>query len=175
MQLLKEMLPTLTSVAFLSRESNPGSGQYVREAQDAAKVLGMGLHVIAVHGPSDLEDAFRNALALGAGGVVPMDDATFTSARRQLIELAGRYGLPGVYPIREFVADGGLISLGPRYQEVYRRAATYVDKILKGTNPADLPVEQPTTFEIVINLKAAEAFGLTIPPTLLARADEVIE
>ncbi|MET0532108.1 MAG: ABC transporter substrate-binding protein [Microvirga sp.] len=175
MQLLKEMLPTLTSVAFLSRQSNPGSGQYVREAQDAAKVLGMGFHVMAVHGPSDLEDAFRNALALGAGGVVPMDDATFTSARRQLIELAGRYGLPGVYPIREFVADGGLISLGPRYQEVYRRAATYVDKILKGTNPADLPVEQPTTFEIVINLKAAEAFGLTIPPTLLARADEVIE
>ena len=175
MQLLKEMLPSLTSVAFLVREGNPGSAQYVREAQDAAKALSMGLHLIAVRNPGDFEEAFRNALALGAGGVVPMDDAAFTSARRQLIELAERYRLPGVYPIREFVSEGGLISLGPKYEEVYRRAATYVDKVLKGTNPADLPVEQPTTFEVVINLKDAEALNLTIPPTLLARADEVIE
>jgi putative tryptophan/tyrosine transport system substrate-binding protein len=175
MQLLKEMLPSLTSVAFLVRETNPGSAQYVREAQDAAKALGIGLHLVAVRNPRDFEGAFRNALALGAGGVVPMDDAAFTSARRQLIELAERYRLPGVYPIREFVSEGGLISLGPKYEEVYRRAATYVDKVLKGTNPANLPIEQPTTFEVVINLKTAKALNLTIPPTLLARADEVIE
>ena len=104
-----------------------------------------------------------------------MDDAAFTSNRRELVELAERYKLPGVYAIREFVAEGGLISLGPKYKDVYRRAATYVDKILKGTNPADLPVEQPTTFEVVINLKTAAALGIAIPPTLLARADEVIE
>jgi putative ABC transport system substrate-binding protein len=104
-----------------------------------------------------------------------MDDAVYTSARRKLIELAERFGLPGVYPVREFVIEGGLISLGPKYENVYRRAATFVDKVLAGTKPADIPVEQPTTFEVVLNLKAARKLGLTIPPTLLARADEVIE
>jgi putative ABC transport system substrate-binding protein len=104
-----------------------------------------------------------------------MDDAAFTSGRRLLVELAERYRLPGVYPIREFVVEGGLISLGPRYEEIYRRAATFVDKILKGAKPADIPVEQPTHFELVINLKAVKAFSLEISPTLLARADQVIE
>jgi putative tryptophan/tyrosine transport system substrate-binding protein len=175
MQLLKEMLPSLTSVAFLLREANPGTALYVAEAERAAQTLGMSLHLMPTRSASDFEQAFRNALAFGAAAVVPMDDAAFTSNRRELVELAERYKLPGVYAIREFVAEGGLISLGPKYKDVYRRAATYVDKILKGTNPADLPVEQPTTFEVVINLKTAAALGIAIPPTLLARADEVIE
>jgi putative tryptophan/tyrosine transport system substrate-binding protein len=175
MQLLKELLPSLARVAFLSREGNPGSAQYVREAEHAAEALGIGFDVVAARGASDVENAFRNARARSAGALVPMDDAVFTSVRRKLVELAERYRLPGVYPIREFVADGGLISLGPKYPEVYRRAAAYVDKVLKGARPLDLPVEQPTTFEIVVNLTAAKAFGLPVPTTLLARADEVIE
>ncbi len=175
MQLVKEMLPSVERVAFLSREGNPGNTLYVREAERATKSLGLVLHTIPVSTSADFEEAFRSALAVGAGALVPMDDSVFTSGRRQLVELAGRYRLPGMYPIREFVLDGGLISLGPKYQDIYRRAATYVDKILKGTRPADLPVEQPTTFEVVVNLKAANALGLTMPPTLLARADEVIE
>jgi putative tryptophan/tyrosine transport system substrate-binding protein len=175
MQLLKEMLPSITAVAFLVREGNPGSAEYVREMEQATQALGIDLRVVAARSDSDLDEAFRAAVDLGANALVPMDDAAFTSARRTLIQLAERNHLPGVYPIREFVAEGGLISLGPRYQEVYRRAATYVDKILKGTKPAELPVEQPTTFEIVVNLRTAKALGLPIPATLLARADEVIE
>ena len=175
MELLKHILPSLSRIAFLLRESNPGSAQYIREAKQAAQALGVGFHPVRADTPSDFEHAFRDARALGAGALVPMDDAVFTSGRRKLVELAERYQLPGVYPIREFVVEGGLISLGPKYEEVYRRAATYVDKVLKGTRPAELPVEQPTTFEIVVNLKTAQGLGLTIPPTLLARADEVIE
>jgi putative tryptophan/tyrosine transport system substrate-binding protein len=175
MQLLKELLPSLERVAFLSREGNPGNTQYVREAERAAESLGLVLHSFSATTAGDFENAFRSALAVRAGALVPMDDSVFTSGRRQLVELAERYRLPGVYPIREFVLDGGLISLGPKYQDIYRRAATYVDKVLKGTPPADLPVEQPTTFEVVVNLKAAHALGLTVPPALLTRADEVIE
>jgi putative ABC transport system substrate-binding protein len=175
MQLLKEMLPSLTRVAFLTRDANPGSAQYVHEAEQAAYLLGVGFHVISAHSPAEFEEVFRKALALGAGAVVPMDDAAFTSGRKALVQLAERYSLPGVYPIREFVLEGGLISLGPKYQDVYRRAATYVDKVLKGTKPSDMPVEQPTSFEVVVNVRTAKSLGLAIPPTLLARADEVIE
>ena len=175
MQLLKEMLPSLTLIAFLSRPENPGSGQYVRESERAAHALGIKVHVVTARGPGDFEKVFQSAVAVGAGALVPMDDAVFTSGRQTLVELAERYRLPGVYPIREFVVAGGLMSLGPKYQEVYRRAATYIDKILKGTRPASLPVEQPTTFEIVINQKTAKKLELGIPLPLLGRADEVIE
>jgi putative ABC transport system substrate-binding protein len=176
MQLIKEVLSQpLTLVAFLWRESNPAGAEYVREAEQAAHVLGVGLQPIRADSPSELEAAFREARALGAEAVVPMDDAVYTAGRRKLIEFAERFELPGVYPVREFVIDGGLISLGPKYEEVYRRAASFVDKVLRGTKPADLPVEQPTTFEVVLNLKAARKLRLTIPPMLLARADEVIE
>ncbi len=175
MQLLKEMLPSLTLIAFLSRADNPGSVQYVSEAERAARTLGLKLDVVSVRGPEEFEKAFQRATELGAGALVPMDDAVFTSGRRKLVELAERYRLPGVYPVREFVVAGGLISLGPKYQDVYRRAATFIDKILKGARPAELPVEQPTTFEIVINQKTAKNLGVALPPTLLARADEVIE
>ncbi|HKH26741.1 MAG TPA: ABC transporter substrate-binding protein [Sphingomicrobium sp.] len=175
MQMLKEMLPSIERVAFLSREGNPGNTQYIREAGRAAQSLGLVLHSIPARSASDFEEAFRTAQAVGAGALVPMDDSVFTSGRRQLVELAGRYRLPGMYPIREFVVDGGLVSLGPRYQDIYRRAATFVDKVLKGTSPADMPVEQPTTFEVVVNLNAANALGIAVPPAILARADEVIE
>jgi putative ABC transport system substrate-binding protein len=176
MQLIKEILsPPLTLIAFLWRARNPAGAEYVREAEQAAHALGVRLRPIQADSPIELESAFREARALGAGAVVPMDDAVYTADRRRLVELADRFELPGVYPVREFALDGGLISLGPKYEDVYRRAATFVDKVLTGTKPADLPVEQPTTFEVVLNLKAARKLGLTIPPTLLARADEVIE
>jgi ABC-type uncharacterized transport system substrate-binding protein len=175
MQLLKEMLTSVSLIAFLSRESNPGSAEYIREAERAAQTLSINLKLVSARGPEDFEKAFQSAAALGAGALVPMDDAVFTSERRRLVDLAERYRLPGVYPIREFVIAGGLMSLGPKYQDVYRHAATFIDKILKGVRPAELPVEQPTTFEVVINQKTAKKLGLTVPPTLLARADEVIE
>jgi putative tryptophan/tyrosine transport system substrate-binding protein len=172
LELLKDVLPEISRVAFLSRTGNPGNSQYVHETQEAARALGLTLQIIPARGPDDFEDAFR--AALGAGALVPMDDAVFTASRRKLVELAEKYRLPGIYPIREFVLEGGLMSLGPNYPEVYRRAAVYVDKVLKGTNPADLPVEQPTSFELVVNLKTAKALGLTLPQSILLRA-EVIE
>ena len=175
MQLLKEVMPAESRVAFLSRETNPGNAEYVREATRAAAALGVALHVIPAQSEEDFSAAFQEAVAGGAGALIPMDDAAFTSGRGKLIELANHHRLPAVYPIREFVIDGGLVSLGPNYPEVYRRAAAFVDKIFRGASPSDLPVEQPTKFELVVNLKAAGALGVVFPPTLIARADEVIE
>jgi putative ABC transport system substrate-binding protein len=169
------MLPSLTAVAFLVRESNPGRTQYVVEAERAARSLGLRFHAVWAESGHALDDAFRAARELGAGALVPMDDSAFTAERRSLVELAERYALPGICPIREFVAEGGLISLGPKYEDIYTRAPAYVDKVLKGAKPADMPVEQPTTFEVVVNLRTAKALGLDLPPSLLARADEVIE
>jgi putative tryptophan/tyrosine transport system substrate-binding protein len=173
LELLKEVLPTLSRVAFLSRTANPGHAQYVREAELAAHTLGVQLQVLPVRGPDDFEEAFRSAR--GANALIHVDDAVFTSERIRLVELATRHRLPGVYGPREFAELGGFMALGPSYSDLYRRAATYVDKLLKGAKPADLPVEQPTKFELVINLKAAKVLGVEISPMLLARADEVIE
>jgi putative ABC transport system substrate-binding protein len=172
-ELLKELLPSLSRVAFLSRPANPGHAQYVREAELAARTLGVPLQILTVRGPDDFEEAFRGAR--GTSGLVQVDDAMLTSQRARLVELAARHRIPVVYGLREFVDLGGLMALGPSYSDLYRRAATYVDKILKGAKASDLPVEQPSRFELIINLKTAKALGLTIPPSLLARADEVIE
>jgi putative ABC transport system substrate-binding protein len=172
-ELLKEILPMLSRVAFLSRPANPGHAQYVREAEHAARALGIRLQVLPVRGPNEFEEAFSGVA--GVGAIVQVDDAVFTSHRAALVELAARHRLPAVYGTKEFVELGGFVALGPAYSGLYRRAATYVDKILKGAKPADLPVEQPTKFELVINLKTAKTLGLDVPPALLARADEVIE
>jgi putative tryptophan/tyrosine transport system substrate-binding protein len=172
--LLKELLPTLSRVAFLSHAANPGHAQYVREAELAARTLGVQLQVVPVRGPDDFEEAFRRAR--GAGALVQVDDAMLTAHLAKLIELAARYRLPAIYgDATTDVRAGGLMSLGPNYSDLYRRAATYVDKILKGAKPGDLPIEQPTKFDLVINLKTAKTLGLTIPPSLLARADQIIE
>ena len=174
LELLKEIVPTLSRVALLSRVANPGHQQYVREAALAARTLGMELQVLPVPASSDYEEAFRSAS--GAGGLLQVDDAVFTSHRLTLVELATRHRLPGVYGGgREFVEAGGFLALGPNYSDLYRRAATYVDKLLKGAKPADLPVEQPTKFELIINLKTAKVLGMRCRTMLLARADEVIE
>jgi ABC-type uncharacterized transport system substrate-binding protein len=131
------------------------------------------VQVIAVHDPSDFERAFSEMR--GAGAVVQLDDVLFTSHRSQMVELAARNQLPVMYALRDFVDVGGLIAYGADLPDQYRRAATYVDKILKGAKPADLPVQQPVKFDLVINLKTAKELGLTVPPSVLARADEVIE
>jgi putative ABC transport system substrate-binding protein len=173
LEFLKEMLPTLTRVALLSRPANPGHVQYVQQAQMAARILRVELEIMSANGPEEFEVAFHGAQ--GVGALIQIDDAMFTSHRRILVELATRHRVPGAYGLREFVDIGGFMALGPSYPELYRRSAAYLDKIFKGAKPADLPVEQANKFEIIINLKTAKALGLTVPPTLLARADEVIE
>ena len=173
LEFLKEMLPTLTRVALLSRPANPGHMQYVQQTQIAARILGVELDVMSANGPDEFEAAFRSAQ--GVGALIQIDDAMFTLHRQKLVELATRHRIPGAYGLREFVDIGGFMALGPSYPDLYRRAAAYLDKIFKGTKPADLPVEQANKFEIIVNLKTAKALGLTISPSLLARADEVIE
>ena len=173
LELLKEAFPTITRVVLLSRKENPGHEQYVGAAQRASRTLGLQLQVVTANSPDDFEAAFR--AAEGAGAIVPVDDAMFTSHRQILVALAITNRIPAVYGVREFVEIGGLMALGANYSDLYRRAAGYVDKILKGTSPAELPIQQPAKFELTINAKTAKALGLNIPPQLLARADEVIE
>ena len=173
LELLKEILPSLSRVVFLSRAANPGHAHYAQEAELAARALQVDLQIILVSSPNEFEEAFRKAQ--GANAIVQVDDAMFTSERARLVELAARHRLPVVYGPRDFALLGGLSTLGPDYSDLYRRAATYVDKILKGAKPGDLPVDQPARYSLVINLRTARSLGLSIPPAVLARADEVIE
>ena len=173
LEFLKEMLPTLTRVALLSRPANPGHAQYVQRTQTAARILRVELEVMSANSPEEFEAAFRGAQ--GVGALIQIDDAMFTSHRQKLVQLATRDRIPGAYGLREFVDIGGFMALGPSYPDLYRRSAVYLDKIFKGAKPTDLPVEQANKFETIVNLKTAKMLGLTVPPTLLARADEVIE
>ncbi len=173
LELLGEAVHKLSRVAVLSHATNPGNAEYIRQAELAARARGVQLQVLAVRNAGDFERVFREAR--GASGVIQLDDVIFTSHRRQVVELARKYRLPTIYGFKEFVHAGGLMAYGPDYPDLYRRAATYVDKIFKGANPADLPIEQPTKFELAINFKTAKALGLAIPPSLQVRADQVIE
>ena len=172
LELLKELLPRVSKVAVLARD-HPGHVKYVQEARIAAKALGIPLQVLIVHEARDLEEAF--SAARGASAVLQLDDALFTANRTQVAQLALKYHLPAMVGHRELVEVGGLVAYGAHYPYLYQRAAAFVDKILKGTKPANLPVEQPMKFELVLNLKTAKALGLNISPSLLFRADEVIE
>src|SRR5712692_2427114 len=147
----------------------------LREADVAARALGLQPQFVEARGPADFDRAFSDMTRARAGALTVLGSVMFNTERRRLVDLAAKHRLPTVYTSREYVDDGGLIAYGPSIADVFRRAATYIDKILKGAKPADLPVEQPTKFELVINLKAAKALGLTIPPSLLQRADEVIQ
>jgi len=173
MELLKELLPKLSRIALLVRDPSPDTAQYVRQAELAARTLGTQLQILTVRDPSDFEGAFR--AARGASALVHASDAMFTAHRVQLAALALKNRLPTMHGLSEMVEAGGLMSYGPNLGDIHRLAATQVHKILKGAKPADLPVEQPTKFEFVINLKAAKALGLTIPQSLLGRADEIIQ
>ena len=147
----------------------------LKAADVAARALGVRLQVVEARGPEDFDRAFSDMTKAHAGALTVLPGAMFINERKRLVELAAKHRLPAVYQVREFVEAGGLMAYGPNIADVFRRAATYVDKILKGAKPGDLPVEQPTKFELVINLKTAKALGLAIPPSLLGRADEVIQ
>src|SRR5262245_6628219 len=173
LQITKELLPNLSKVAILVRDSSPTAPQYLRESKAAARDLGLDLQVLTEHHPNDLEKLF--AAARGAGALVVGDDTEFTTHRVRIAQLAINNKLPNVHGLREMVDAGGLMSYGASFHDLYRRAAVQVDKILHGAKPGDLPIEQPVKFELVLNTRTAEAIGLTLPPSLLARADEVIE
>ena len=174
MELLKETLPRISRVAVLWHPATEG-GQ-VRMSETAAASLGLRVHALQVQRSADLVAAFAEAQRRHADALIVLASPFFFAHRTRLGELAAKHRLPTMYHQQEYVVgSGGLMSYGPNLRDLFRRAATYVDKILKGAKPSDLPVEQPTKFEFVINLKTAKALGLTIPPAVLARADEVIQ
>jgi putative ABC transport system substrate-binding protein len=175
LELLKEIVPRLSRVAILWTSTTPGSAQALREMERAAGELGVKLQSSDIAGPKAIETAFLAASKGRADAVLVMSSGVLNAQRKQLAELAVKGRLPAIYFRSEFVQDGGLMSYGASFTDMDRRAATYVDKILKGAKPADLPVEQPTKFEFIINLKAAKQIGLTIPPNVLVRADKVIK
>jgi putative ABC transport system substrate-binding protein len=175
LELLKEVMPGMTRVAILWNAANPANAAAWEETQAAAGALGLRLHSQDVRGLQDLEGAFARMAQARPDALLVLGDALLAMHRPQIAAFATQQQLPSVFAERESVAAGGLMSYGPSLPDLYRRAATYVDKILKGTKPADLPVEQPLKFELVLNLKTAQALGLTIPPSLLFQADEVIK
>jgi putative ABC transport system substrate-binding protein len=173
-QLLKEALPSLSRVAILSNPSIPSHAMDVKETEVAARALKMRLQVREVRGPSELAGAFSTATKERAGALVVLSGTIFFAHRTRIAELATQSRLPTMYSWRENAEAGGFMVYGPSLRDNWRRAAWYVDRILKGAKPGDLPVEQPTKLELVVNLKAASALGVTFPPTVLARADEII-
>jgi putative tryptophan/tyrosine transport system substrate-binding protein len=175
LELLKETIPKLSRVAVLWNAANPYKETDLKEVQPVADALKVAVHTFRVREPNGFDDAFKAATKVRAEGLLTLDDPFTIAHRTRIIDLALRYKLPAVYAVRPFVDAGGLMYYGPDRVDQNRRAAIYVDKILKGTKPADLPVEQPTKFEFIINLKAAKQIGLTIPPNVLARADKVIK
>ena len=175
LELLKEAVPKVSSVAVLSNPALPSTPVYVKEAEGAARSLKLQLHILQARSSPEIEAAFRAMRSERVDSVFVLRDSVFFAQRAQIAALAAESRLPAVYGFREEAEAGGLMAYGPNLLQMYQRAATYVDKILKGAKPADLPVEQPTKFELVINLKTAKTLGLTIPPSLLLRADEVIQ
>ena len=175
LELLREIVPKLGRVAVLGTSTRPGNAQSLKEIELAAGAFGVKVQYIDVQDSKEIEAAFRGASKGRAAAVLVFGGPVFNSRRKQLADLAVRNRLAAIYPRQEFVEEGGLMMYGPNVTDLYRRAATYVDKIPKGAKPADLPVEQPTKFEFIINLKAAKQIGLTIPPNVLVRADRVIK
>jgi putative ABC transport system substrate-binding protein len=174
-ELLKETLPTVSRVAVLWDRAG-GEPRQVKTSEIAARSLGVRLQVLEVARPDDFGTAFTEAQKNHAEALVVLSSAFFFAHRTRLVELAAKHRLPAMYHQKEFVvSSGGLMSYGPDFHDLFRRAAIYVDRILRGAKPADLPVERPTKFELIINLKTAKALGLTIPQSVLLRADEIIQ
>ncbi|MGH7834406.1 MAG: ABC transporter substrate-binding protein [Candidatus Binatia bacterium] len=173
-ELIKKVIPNASRIATLLNPENPGYAASLREIELDALAAGMKLQLLAVRGPDDLESAFRAAVKESANALLVMVDALFSSHRSRIVESAAKHRLPAIYDRAAFVEAGGLMSYGMNLADLSRRAAWYVDRILKGAEPAKLPVTEPTNFELVINLKTAKQIGLTIPPNVLARADQVI-
>ncbi len=175
LEILKEVVPKVTRVAVLGNPANPGTAPQLRHAQDAARALKLQLQSLEALGPNDIDSAFAAMTKERAGAVLVLVDAMFEEHRTRITDLAVSRRLPSVYGLKNFVEAGGLLYYGAHEAERFRRAAIFIDKILKGAKPADLPVEQPTKFEFVVNLKTAKALGLTIPQSVLIRADQLID
>jgi putative tryptophan/tyrosine transport system substrate-binding protein len=175
LELISELVPRAAVIGLLVNPNNTSTERMVRDAQEAAPVKGVQLVILKAGTENEIESAFASLVQLNVGALVVGADAFFNSRREQFVALALRHTVPAIYEWREFAAAGGLISYGPSLTAINRLAGIYAGKILKGGKPADLPVQQPTTFELVVNLKTAKALGLTVPQSILARADEVIE
>jgi putative ABC transport system substrate-binding protein len=174
-ELLKELVPAVSVMAYLVNPSSPSVATYLKGATQAAKTLGIDIHPLNASTEREIDEAFASLGALRAGGLIVPNEPFLDSQRERIAALAARYAIPALYNFREYVVAGGLVSYGPSLPDSYRRAGIYAGRILKGEKPADLPVQVPTKFEFVINLKTSKNLGLTIPPALLTRADEVIE
>jgi putative ABC transport system substrate-binding protein len=172
---LRELVPGATIIGFLMNPGNPSSESQTRDLQVAARAVGVESLILNVTSERNIDAAFESAVQQRAKAVIVGADSLFVSRRDQLVGLAARHAMPAIYFLREFADIGGLMSYGPSQRDAYRLAGGYTARILKGEKPADLPIQQATKFELVVNLKTAKALGLTVPPTLLARADEVIE
>lgn len=174
LELLKNIIAQLSRVAILTDPGTGGHGPQIKELEIAGPALGLQLRSVEVREPNLLEGGFSAMKAWGAGAFIGLQQPTLDRMRARIVDLAAKHRLPAMYPNSEYVEMGGLMSYAADIIAMFRRSATYVDKVLKGAKPADLPVEQPTKFELMINLKTAKQIGLTIPPNLLARADRVI-
>jgi len=175
LQLLKEVAPAASSVAVLTNPTNRSHAAFAKEVKVAARSLGAQVQVLEAPSPDQLDNAFAAMTKEHAAALLVLTDSMFVGQQQRVANLAARSRVPALYSQREFVDAGGLVSYGPSLVDMFRRAATHVDKILKGAKPGDIPVEQPTKFELVINIKAAKALGITIPKDMLLRADEVIK
>jgi putative ABC transport system substrate-binding protein len=175
LELLSELVPQASVIALLVNPTNENAERVVRNGQDAARAKGVHLSILEAATENEIDTAFATLAQLRAGALLVTPDPFLSSRREQVVALASRYAVPAIYPVGEAVAAGGLISYGTSRTSVSRLLGTYAGKILKGTKPVDLPVQQPTTFELVVNLKTAKALGLTLPQSILARVDEVIE
>ena len=175
LELLHELVPAATVIAMLVNPGSPSSAFQSKDVQEAARVIGLQIQILNASSASEIDSAFATLLQIRAGALIVAGDAFFNGRRDQLVESTARHRIPAIYGLREFTSAGGLISYGASVTDVHRQAGIYVGKILKGEKPADLPVMQPTKFELVINLKTAKALGLSVPPGLLTSADEVIE
>jgi putative ABC transport system substrate-binding protein len=175
LELLSELVPQARVIALLVNPNNPRAERLIADMQEAARAKGVQLPILKASTESEIDAAFATLVQRQAGALVVGNDPFFNSRREQLVALASRHAVPAIYEWREFAVSGGLISFGTSLTAVYRQSGIYAGKILKGAKPADLPVQQPTTFELVINLKTAQALGLTVAQSMLVRADEVIE
>src|SRR5713226_9336809 len=175
LELLREVFPTLTTVAVLLNTANPYNTIVWEQTQVSARALGVKVQPVDLRGPEEFKDAFAKLVRQRPDGLVMLADRFLLAHRTQIVDFVAKNQLPAIYPYRDFVVVGGLMSYSPSYEDLFRRSATYVDKILKGAKPSDLPIEQPTKFELLVNMKTAKTLGVPIPPSLLLRADHVVE